>query len=140
MIKLFEYKYDIWICIFFNLDSLEWLNLAGNQLDSVPSEALKRLVRLRQLDLRGNLISAVHEDDFQSFGKTLKFVHLQKNQYVNLNTFVFVVCLYIWWYFYAIIIMFVWYTFLLVICFLRYQKVLSRKRKSFKQIKIYKYK
>lgn len=88
LMKRYENKYDF-VYIFVYLDSLEWLNLAGNQLDSIPSEALRRLVRLRQLDLRGNLISAVHEDDFQSFGKTLKFIHLQKNQWVKITTFAF---------------------------------------------------
>ena len=68
--------------IFFHPDSLEWLNLGGNRLDSVPSKALRRLARLRQLDLRENKITAILEDDFQSFGKTLKFIYLQKNLYV----------------------------------------------------------
>lgn len=64
----------------FVLESLEWLKLASNQIDTIPSKALGRLVRLRQLDLRQNQISSIHDQDFKEFGKSLKFLHLQKNK------------------------------------------------------------
>ncbi|GIY20479.1 uncharacterized protein CDAR_293511 [Caerostris darwini] len=60
-------------------DSLEWLKLGGNQLTSVPHFALRNLSRLRQLDLRGNLISKLDLHSFDTYGKTLKFIFLQKN-------------------------------------------------------------
>ncbi|KAF8774380.1 Leucine-rich repeat-containing protein let-4 [Argiope bruennichi] len=60
-------------------DSLEWLKLGGNHLTAVPYQALRNLSRLRQLDLRGNLITKLDSHSFETYGKTLKFIFLQKN-------------------------------------------------------------
>ncbi|GFU85025.1 leucine-rich repeat-containing protein let-4 [Trichonephila clavipes] len=59
--------------------SLEWLKLGDNQLSSIPAEPLRRLKKLRQLDLRQNRIDRITEDDFKHYGRTLKFIYLQKN-------------------------------------------------------------
>ncbi|GFS57039.1 uncharacterized protein TNIN_497541 [Trichonephila inaurata madagascariensis] len=63
--------------------SLEWLKLGDNQLSSIPAEPLRRLKKLRQLDLRQNRIDRITEDDFKHYGRTLKFIYLQKNRYAS---------------------------------------------------------
>jgi Leucine-rich repeat (LRR) protein len=55
----------------------------------VPVAALKRLAKLRQLDLRGNNISHVPEDMFIGFGQTLKMLSLQKNSISTLPNKIF---------------------------------------------------
>ncbi|GBO15490.1 hypothetical protein AVEN_216877-1 [Araneus ventricosus] len=60
--------------------SLEWLKLGDNQLSAIPAEPLRRLEKLRQLDLRQNRIDKILEDDFKDYGRTLKFIYLQKNR------------------------------------------------------------
>lgn len=66
--------------MFCNLDSLEWLKLGENRLNEIPSNALKNLTKLRQLDLRANNISTIHENSLKEFGINLKFIYLQKNK------------------------------------------------------------
>lgn len=66
---------------FFISDTLEWLKLGGNQLTKVPQHAFRNLSRLRQLDLRSNKLTKVEIDSFAEYGKTLKFIFLQKNRY-----------------------------------------------------------
>lgn len=66
--------------MFCNLDSLEWLKLGENRLNEIPSNALKNLTKLRQLDLRANNISTIHKDSLKEFGINLKFIYLQKNK------------------------------------------------------------
>lgn len=68
-------------CLLFISDTLEWLKLGGNQLTKVPQHAFRNLSRLRQLDLRSNKLSKVEIDSFADYGKTLKFIFLQKNRY-----------------------------------------------------------
>ncbi len=62
------------------LETLEWLKLGENQLTAVPHAALANLTKLRELDLRGNLISKVGAKDFAGYGVNIKFLYLQKNR------------------------------------------------------------
>jgi len=66
-------------------ESLEWLKLGENQLKEIPCSALQNLSKLRELDLRGNLIEVVHKDSFHQFGANIKFLHLQKNRRAECN-------------------------------------------------------
>ena len=60
--------------------NLQYLRLGDNNIHSVPSEALRRLRRLRHLDLRSNNISNISDDAFYGFGDTVSFLNLQKNE------------------------------------------------------------
>ncbi|GIY64989.1 LRRCT domain-containing protein [Caerostris extrusa] len=71
-------------------NSLEWLKLGVNRLEEIPSQSLRNLSRLRQLDLRGNNISKVREDDFMPYGKNLKFIYLQNNWLLSIDNIAFV--------------------------------------------------
>lgn len=73
------YYNSVYVSGFYTSDSLEWLKLGDNRLDEIPSLSLKNLSKLRQLDLRGNNISKVREDDFLPYGRNLKFIYLQNN-------------------------------------------------------------
>ncbi|KAG8224139.1 hypothetical protein J437_LFUL005473, partial [Ladona fulva] len=64
---------------FLSTENLQYLRLGDNKLHAIPSEALRRLHRLRTLDLRGNNITSVPEDAFNGFGDTITFLNLQKN-------------------------------------------------------------
>ncbi len=61
-------------------ESLEWLKLGENRLGEIPSSSLRNLTKLRQLDLRGNNITVIHENSLKEFGNNLKFIYLQKNK------------------------------------------------------------
>ena len=61
-------------------DHLGWLEIGHNQLDHIPSHALRPLHNLRQLDLDSNRIKDMPEDAFRGYGDTLKFLLLDKNQ------------------------------------------------------------
>lgn len=54
--------------------------MGENQLTAVPHAALANLTKLRELDLRGNLISKVGAKDFAGYGVNIKFLYLQKNR------------------------------------------------------------
>lgn len=69
-------------CIFyfnFITENLQYLRLGDNNLHSVPSDALRRLHRLRHLDLKANNITALSEDAFTGYGDSITFLNLQKN-------------------------------------------------------------
>jgi len=61
-------------------ENLQYLRLGDNNIHSIPSEALRRLHRLRHLDLRSNNISNINEDAFTGFGDTISSINLQKNE------------------------------------------------------------
>lgn len=60
-------------------ENLQYLRLGDNNLHSVPSDALRRLHRLRHLDLKANNISSLSEDAFTGYGDSITFLNLQKN-------------------------------------------------------------
>ena len=60
-------------------ENLQYLKLGDNNLHLVPSDALRRLHRLRHLDLRANNISVLMEDAFTGYGDSITFLNLQKN-------------------------------------------------------------
>jgi Leucine-rich repeat (LRR) protein len=60
-------------------ENLQYLRLGDNNIHTIPTEALKRLHRLRHLDLRSNNISYIAEDAFIGFGDSITFLNLQKN-------------------------------------------------------------
>lgn len=64
------------------IETLEWLKLGENKLTEVPRRALANVTKLRELDLRGNLIRVLRADDFASYGEKIKFLYLQKNRQV----------------------------------------------------------
>jgi Leucine-rich repeat (LRR) protein len=61
-------------------ENLQYLKLGDNNIHSIPSDALRRLHRLRHLDLRSNNISNITDDAFTGFGDTISFLNLQKNE------------------------------------------------------------
>lgn len=61
-------------------ENLQYLRLGDNDLHMIPSESLKRLHRLRHLDLRSNNISYIPEDAFVGYGDSITFLNLQKNE------------------------------------------------------------
>lgn len=63
------------------LENLQYLRLGDNNLHSIPSESLRRLHRLRHLDLKANNISHIAEDAFTGFGDSITFLNLQKNEW-----------------------------------------------------------
>lgn len=66
---------------YFNVsENLQYLRLGDNNIQSIPSEALRPLHRLRHLDLRNNNISFIQEDAFTGYGDSLTFLNLQKNE------------------------------------------------------------
>lgn len=67
-------------CLIFFSENLQYLRLGDNNLHSVPSNALRRLHRLRHLDLRANNISVINDDTFSLFGDSITFLNLQKNE------------------------------------------------------------
>lgn len=84
--KILEIK-DLWCSnflsqrelIWFVAENLQYLRLGDNNLHSVPSDALRRLHRLRHLDLRSNNITVLPEDTFTGYGDSITFLNLQKN-------------------------------------------------------------
>ncbi|GBM39353.1 hypothetical protein AVEN_20721-1, partial [Araneus ventricosus] len=80
----------IFLSYFYAPGSLEWLKLGVNRLEEIPAQSLRNLSRLRQLDLRGNNISKVREDDFTPYGKNLKFIYLQNNWLTSIDAIAFV--------------------------------------------------
>ena len=60
-------------------ENLQYLRLGDNNLHSVPTDALRRLHRLRHLDLRANNITVLPEDAFFGYGDSITFLNLQKN-------------------------------------------------------------
>lgn len=60
-------------------ENLQYLKLGGNLLHSIPSDALRRLHRLRHLDLKSNNISTIPDDAFAGYGDTITFLNMQKN-------------------------------------------------------------
>ena len=64
------------------VENLQYLRLGDNNIHTIPSDALRRLHRLRHLDLRSNNISAINDDAFSGFGDSITFLNLQKNEYV----------------------------------------------------------
>lgn len=67
--------------LYFNriTENLQYLRLGDNNLHSVPSDALRRLHRLRHLDLKANNITVLPEDAFTGYGDSITFLNLQKN-------------------------------------------------------------
>lgn len=61
-------------------ENLQYLRLRDNNLHEIPSEALRRLHRLRHLDLRANNITVIAEDAFTGYGDSITFLNLQKNE------------------------------------------------------------
>lgn len=64
---------------------MEWLKLGFNHLNEVPSEALRDMTQLRELDLRGNNISSLGDDAFAAFGANLKFVYMMHNNITSVS-------------------------------------------------------
>lgn len=60
-------------------ENLQYLRLGDNNLHAVPSDALRRLHRLRHLDLKANNITLLPEDAFTGYGDSITFLNLQKN-------------------------------------------------------------
>jgi len=80
----FKYQNIFLFFLFYNLQSfisenLQYLRLGDNNLHSIPSDALRRLHRLRHLDLRSNNITILPEDAFTGYGDSITFLNLQKN-------------------------------------------------------------
>lgn len=63
---------------------MEWLKVGFNHLDEVPSEALRDMTQLRELDLRGNNISTLGNQAFAAFGANLKFLYMMHNSITSL--------------------------------------------------------
>lgn len=64
----------------FNIsENLQYLKLGDNKLNVIPSDALRRLHRLRQLDLQSNNITFIHDDTFEGYGSTISFLNIQSN-------------------------------------------------------------
>lgn len=61
-------------------ENLQYLRLGDNNLHEIPSNALRRLHKLRHLDLRANNISFINDDAFTGYGDTITFLNLQKNK------------------------------------------------------------
>lgn len=64
-------------------ENLQYLRLGDNNLHTIPSDSLRRLHRLRHLDLKANNISFISEDAFTGFGDSITFLNLQKNEWVS---------------------------------------------------------
>lgn len=56
------------------------MRLGDNNINAIPSEALRPLHRLRHLDLRNNNINVLADDAFTGYGDSLTFLNLQKNE------------------------------------------------------------
>lgn len=65
--------------------TMEWLKLGFNRLDEVPSEPLRDMIQLRELDLRGNNISKLESYAFSPFGANLKFLYMMHNRIASLS-------------------------------------------------------
>lgn len=63
---------------------MEWLKLGFNRLNEVPTEALREMTQLRELDLRGNNISSLGSRAFAAFGTNLKFLYMMRNSISSL--------------------------------------------------------
>ena len=63
----------------FVTENLQYLRLGDNNLHLVPSDALRRLHRLRHLDLRANNITVLPEDAFTGYSDSITYLNLQKN-------------------------------------------------------------
>lgn len=70
----------VFLFLFYSLENLQYLRLGDNNLHSIPSDSLRRLHRLRHLDLKANNISFISEDAFTGFGDSITFLNLQKNE------------------------------------------------------------
>ncbi|XP_036332262.1 slit homolog 3 protein [Rhagoletis pomonella] len=70
-------------------ENLQYLRLGDNKIQSIPSDALRPLHRLRHLDLRNNNISFIQEDAFTGFGDSLAFLDFQKNDIKVLPSMIF---------------------------------------------------
>ncbi len=56
------------------------LTLTRNKLQEVPSLALRQIQSLETLYLDNNQITDLGENTFHGFGKSIKFLWLQKNK------------------------------------------------------------
>lgn len=72
-------KYQVINLLLF-AENLQYLRLGDNDIHTIPTEALRRLHRLRHLDLRSNNISVIAEDAFTGYGDSITFLNLQKNE------------------------------------------------------------
>lgn len=70
----------IFICLYIFTENLQYLRLGDNNINAIPSEALRPLHRLRHLDLRNNNINVLADDAFTGYGDSLTFLNLQKNE------------------------------------------------------------
>ncbi|KAK9718018.1 Leucine rich repeat [Popillia japonica] len=70
-------------------ENLQYLRLGDNNIHTIPTEALRRLHRLRHLDLRSNNISSIADDAFTGFGDSITFLNLQKNDIKTLPPMAF---------------------------------------------------
>lgn len=64
--------------------SFQVLNLAKTDIDSIPLDAFRGLVNLRQLDLSDNRFTEVPES-LSLVGSTLKYLTFNNNPLVELN-------------------------------------------------------
>jgi len=64
---------------FFIAGSLQSLSLTGNQIESFPSAALRRIHKLETLHVDDNKIRTLGEDAFQGFGEHIVHLWLQQN-------------------------------------------------------------
>lgn len=65
--------------------TLSILDLGENELVRVPKEAIQNLEKLYNLNLAGNHISFLQNDDIRSVGKTLKVLDLSDNAIIHIN-------------------------------------------------------
>lgn len=77
---MFEFNIECSILSYIFSENLQYLRLGDNNIHTIPTDALRRLHRLRHLDLRSNNISIIAEDAFAGYGDSITFLNLQKNE------------------------------------------------------------
>ncbi|XP_035227345.1 chaoptin-like [Stegodyphus dumicola] len=65
--------------------TLSVLDLGYNELVRIPKEAIQNLEKLSNLNLAGNRISSVQNDDFRGVSKTLKILDLSENSLMHIQ-------------------------------------------------------
>lgn len=65
--------------------TLAILDLSKNELIRIPKEAIQNLEKLNNLNLAGNQITFLHNDDFRNIARTLKYLDLSENALLHIQ-------------------------------------------------------
>ena len=73
-------------------DTLQILDLSGNQFTQVPNQSFEPIKRLFKLNLQGNQLQRLTRHDFQQWSKSLLSIQLNKNQIERIERDTFKFC------------------------------------------------